>query len=144
MKDWMTVEGLTAANDPEVPTRTRSYLTGQRETSPDLTLYRHCSVRNWAATASHDSDHSQLAYTVSFGEADAYEDTGASAPSHRCHYSFGKANWPAFSAEDESHLATSHHPRTAAGLYHLLRDAILTSSAKHIHRGSTRHLARHL
>ena len=68
----MTEEGLTAANDPEVPTRSRPYLTGQRDTSPDLTHYRNCSVSNWAATASHDSDHSQLVYAVSFGEAEAY------------------------------------------------------------------------
>ena len=30
VKDWMTEEGLTAANNPEVSTRTRPYLTGQR------------------------------------------------------------------------------------------------------------------
>ena len=132
MNDWMLEEGLTAASDPEVPTRTCSLITGQRETSPDLTLYRNCSVSNWAAVASHDSDHSQLTYTVSFGADTAYEDSDRDAPSCRCHYSFGKANWTAFSAGVESHLEAAPFPGMAVGLYHRLRDAVITQSAMHI------------
>ena len=129
MNDWMLEEGLIAANDPEVPTRTRSLITGQRETSPDVTLYRNCSVSSWAAVASHDSDHSQLTYTVSFGEG---TDKSVAAPSRRAHYSFSKANWQAFSVGGR--IASGHHPlpRTAVGLYHRLRDAVITQSAMHI------------
>lgn len=62
--EWCLNEDMVLANTG-APTRRRP--NSQDRSSPDITLYRDCTVSQWTSTLSADSDHYWITYEVAIG-----------------------------------------------------------------------------
>eukprot|EP00796_Vickermania_ingenoplastis_P012730 gene12730-8679_t len=93
LADWATDNGVLFANSG-APTRRKP---GSAErSSPDVTMYRGCSVEDWLSTLSGDSDHYWITFSVVLGSS---IELIAPAVPRRLLYAWSKANWRKYQVE---------------------------------------------
>jgi Reverse transcriptase (RNA-dependent DNA polymerase)/Endonuclease-reverse transcriptase len=88
MINYFIEEDLTCNNDPEKPTRSATSKTGEKHSSPDVTLSRNLQVENWTTESDMHSDHNWVIYDL--------DGISRKETSKRTYWALPKADWTKF------------------------------------------------